>query len=127
MCPLTCKVSNLSKEITEPNTGVATIWFCEKYNLRLDFCSIATSTCGNFPPYSKNGFFRACITATISPALTHWSSTSSPLTVLFNAQTPEPQFTSCQHASHFTPSPRMNSACSSITMRATDIILKTTH
>jgi hypothetical protein len=67
MCPLTCKASNLSKEIIEPKMGVATIWFC-----------------GNFPPYSKNDFYSACITATISPALTHWSSTSSPLMALFN-------------------------------------------
>lgn len=68
MCPLTRKVSNLPKEITEPKMGVATIWFREKYYLRLDFCSVATSMCGNFPPYSKNGLLSACITATISSA-----------------------------------------------------------
>ena len=61
----------------------------------------------------------------------NWSSTSSPLMALFNAQTLALQFTSCSHASQFPPYPPptpLNSACSSITMHATDhIVIKTTQ
>jgi hypothetical protein len=87
------QVSDMSKEITEPKMGKATILFCEKFHLRLDFCSIATSMWENFPPYYENGKFSTCIAATISPTLTHRSNTSSPLMTLLNALTLALQFT----------------------------------
>jgi hypothetical protein len=37
------RLSNLSKEITEPKMGVATSWFHEKCVLTMDFCTALIS------------------------------------------------------------------------------------